>query len=830
MTTTIASTTEISTGIIMDYSSNINYLSVINPNMTQMKSLMAMPREWDLIKPTLDFPKISTDEHFKMSTLLQQKNLFIFNFLHQFLIFIQPDIPTDFLRDALENRVTTQKLIIESMHMEVGLLTIVGVCCILACVIPGTEVWLACRPIREDYKPTEYPGFLAFILYISVFLLGIGIGGMFICNEMTSVGIKKIPVIIEAAIEDLNDYHTGTTLQLRKCLTRSLDVANEAMMADLDNVEELLGKPVQLELAGETGIDIALERLLVVANVSQELSQQADRVVKEAERARDLGIELSHELNTLRHNLEIATSGCSPQDRPLCATINPSGLALSLRIDRLLRDERLQRLRGVSRDNLTEAARQARGEYFYVPHHIARNTLEARNQIRREINGIRRKIFEETRDLDTRNIAINEELKSLRKIVNYLLPHVEKFEEIRWIICIGGIIGIFIFWILILSGLLCRSQSADTKIRPTLLCGALLSCVISIGLWAILLGSLVISTHAELLLCRPLEDPQYRTLEVILESKIFLGRALNIPLKDLLRKCALNETIYPTFPLGRQEKLEQIADHWKWSGLTSSMSELNVNLKGLKIFTPNLEGKLESLYYSSSPNLTEHRTLIRSGIMMRDLTAMSDQVYNVARQIINRQTSRDLEAIGSSMRSLMTRKLKPLMAIHDELVDQLTMLEIHLRPFQRKVNETIQHLTRIQYYIDVQSEVFTDLKTKYYIERMRGYLDQWRSYILNEMRSGVAKCHPLWEIINGLKLLFCEQILGPLNGFWFVILLCLIVMMISTPVAHNLASVYRKESTKITTFTPPRDGSPDTLIIDRDTWRSPEPPPPPGNW
>lgn len=45
---------------------------------------------------------------------------------------------------------------------------------------------------------------------------------------------------------------------------------------------------------------------------------------------------------------------------------------------------------------------------------------------------------------------------------------------------------------------------------------------------------------------------------------------------------------------------------------------------------------------------------------------------------------------------------------------------------------------------------------------MRGYLDQWRSYILNEMRSGVAKCHPLWEIINGLKLLFCEQILGPL--------------------------------------------------------------------
>ena len=45
----------------------------------------------------------------------------------------------------------------------------------------------------------------------------------------------------------------------------------------------------------------------------------------------------------------------------------------------IARDDRLIRLRTNGRDNLTEAGRQARSEYLFVPHHVARSTLEARN-------------------------------------------------------------------------------------------------------------------------------------------------------------------------------------------------------------------------------------------------------------------------------------------------------------------------------------------------------------------------------------------------------------------------------------------------------------------
>ena len=58
---------------------------------------------------------------------------------------------------------------------------------------------------------------------------------MLICNEEVASGVDRIPETVEAAIQDLRDYHAGTAVQLRKCLTRSLDVASEAILADLDS-------------------------------------------------------------------------------------------------------------------------------------------------------------------------------------------------------------------------------------------------------------------------------------------------------------------------------------------------------------------------------------------------------------------------------------------------------------------------------------------------------------------------------------------------------------------------------------------------------------------
>jgi hypothetical protein len=58
---------------------------------------------------------------------------------------------------------------------------------------------------------------------------------MLVCNEEVTGGVARIPDTIEAALQDLKDYHASTAVQLRKYVTRSLDVASEAILADLDS-------------------------------------------------------------------------------------------------------------------------------------------------------------------------------------------------------------------------------------------------------------------------------------------------------------------------------------------------------------------------------------------------------------------------------------------------------------------------------------------------------------------------------------------------------------------------------------------------------------------
>ncbi|XP_071626347.1 uncharacterized protein Prom isoform X3 [Temnothorax longispinosus] len=686
-----------------------------NSNVSHPRTL-TLPKDWDE-KPKLKFPKFTTEERYKMMSLHLDKGWFAFDFLRGFMPFVQPyDIPADLLADAVENRISTTKLISESMHVEAAFLGLVGMCCVLACIIPGTELWLACRPIREDYKPPRHPGVLAFLLAVLVFILGSCMVTMIICNEAVAVGIAKLPITVETALQDLKDYHADTTSQLRKCLTRSLDVASEAILADLDNVEELLGKPVQAELSAETGLDVALDALV------------------------DLG-----------------------------------------------------------------------------------------NEIRREIDAARARIVDQTRTPETNNFELSKQLDSARNITDYVVPHVIAFEHIRWIVGIASALCILPVFSLLIGALCCRCGSSENKVRPTLLCGVATSCFVSITLWAVFMVALGIASHTEMLICRPLYDPDYRTIEVVLETRMFLGRRLTIPLKELFEKCRNNEAAYPAFGLENVMKLEHLTAHWAWPGLSRAISNVKVDLKGLQILTPNLRQRLQDLLYACGLNLTAHRIMIQGPILSKDISTLSDQLDNVSRQLQDRSTAKELQSIGTTMRDLTLRRVKPLMKLQDDLVYRLAVLELQVQPLWRQVNQSISHLRTIQYYIDHQGEKIAQLKTKLYMDRLSNYLDQWRTHVFSEITTEVSKCRPLWDILEGLRYLLCAHILSPFNGFWFATFICVIVMIVGTPTAHILSLVYRKPSRFVEDATLLSTRAASLNSDDDRTWQMPDPPPPPQN-
>lgn len=91
------------------------------------------------------------------------------------------------------------------------------------------------------------------------------------------------------------------------------------------------------------------------------------------------------------------------------------------------------------------------------------------------------------------------------------------------------------------------------------------------------------------------------------------------------------------------------------------------------------------------------------------MTTMSNQIYNVGNQLSDMRSSKALLGISSAMQSLIVKKVRPLMAIQDNLIDQLTTLEMQLEPFYRKANETLGHLRAVQNYIDEHGDVIAQM-------------------------------------------------------------------------------------------------------------------------
>lgn len=78
----------------------------------------------------------------------------------------------------------------------------------------------------------------------------------------------------------------------------------------------------------------------------------------------------------------------------------------------------------------------------------------------------------------------------------------------------------------------------------------------------------------------------------------------------IYRKCRNNEAAYPAFGLENAMKLEHLTAHWTWPGMSRAISDIRVDLKGLKILTPDLRQRLQDLLHACGLNLTAHRVMV----------------------------------------------------------------------------------------------------------------------------------------------------------------------------------------------------------------------------
>ncbi|XP_046686225.1 prominin-1-A isoform X2 [Homalodisca vitripennis] len=795
--------------------------------------------EETLTSPKIRFAELPEGRDLQINSLGLSDGIFVFSYLSEFLSWIQPnEFPVELLRDALKSQITLFSLIMQSLRVEAGFVACLVLGVLLALAVPVVVLSHACYRMggREDEQ--EAGGncgrrTLVFILELLLILMFAGMVAMFVTNEQFSSAVVQSSNVLQTSLSDVSAFVHNSHLQLHFLVTQSIDQTIQAIFADLDNVDSLLGRPIQREMVRETGIDVALDSLSDLTREAKTTTQQVERFLDDTRLVQEMLTSSRDKLSDLRQQVELFRRACGPRDRMLCDTIDASGLDITLQLNRIKADERLNRMRRMGGVGLELAVADAKEHFVSVPTRVESETRDAREAVRRQLNRQRADVDDKSRGLEQFARDVASKVSEAKYDTSFWMQDLDQFEYWRWIICMGGGAAVLMIWTMLLCSMCCGCCGSEKAAGPTILVTIVLVCLFTTALWTVALVGMLVGGHGEVFVCRPLYDePEFHVISRLVDqpgvfyseprggfiANVLYGNdTLDVPIKQLLEDCHENRAIYPTMGLHRLFDIEAAVDQHRWDGVSTHLRAIRANLSSLEVLSPVLQDQLADLLTSLSVNFTEHRIQMSKPVTGKDLDSFAKQLDNIGNQMRDLATASRMETLSSRARRLIDTHIRPLEGKKDNLVYQLTALEVQTGPLQRQVNQSLSHLKTIQFFVNSQGETIAQRKSREYVDRLLSYLDQLRDHVISSAQNNVARCRPLWDIFHNTRLFLCRHTMDPLNGYWFATMWCLVVLLAATPVCLKLVDYYRARGSR-------SSGSPteNLMISEQGTgWSSP---------
>lgn len=183
----------------------------------------------------------------------------------------------------------------------------------------------------------------------------------------------------------------------------------------------------------------------------------------------------------------------------------------------------------------------------------------------------------------------------------------------------------------------------------------------------------------------------------------YSGKLVGVKEKHIIccRNCQRNQPVYPTFHLDDLLNLKLLTNYKSWDDLKRSFSNFTIGTENnLEILTPLLQLNLQLLSTISTINLTDYRRKMSTPVTKKDLSSFADQIVAVARQLNDLSSSKNSNQLALLIRTIMQNEMKQLVNSRDQILYQLTMLEILIQPLNKQANQSLAHLKTIQYYLN----------------------------------------------------------------------------------------------------------------------------------
>ncbi|XP_064095730.1 prominin-1-A-like isoform X2 [Macrobrachium nipponense] len=744
-----------------------------------------------------------------------------------FVSLLQPShFPYDLVMEALERRITAEELITESLQAEPGFIACIGVGLTLAVGVPILGLLICCCRLcgrcggkRKQHNHTTCFNFQRRTLTVSLASLSmavsLGIIVVLVSNERLGWAVNEARVSVKDNVRDLDTFLRNTKMQLRYLVSNSLEQTVDAIHEDLDDIEFLLGRPLQRELAGEAQIEVALDSLLHISSSLRDIAGRMRALEESRLQAAARAEELRGRLYDLSQDIKRFVERCTPEDAELCKSLDHQGLELEARFDSFSFSEQLRLLSAVENHNLTETARHARLEFENIPAYVEVVTRQTREDVKRVVRNFRARVYNKVRGLDDVAFDLEVRTRDMTWRVDEAAASLQEHEIYRWYIGLVIALSLAFVWTLMTIGLMCGCCSHSSSQAPTerscisnsagqtLISSVFFMFLFSAILWTAVVALFVVGAHAHAFICHPLyEEPYFPTLTHLIDESGMVSRGpllsnvlhknRNVPLSigHVLSQCKEGEAAYHVFKLNHYFDIEAEINPHTTLDLREPLGRLNVNLSHVELLSPEAEAHLDSFLRSIRIDMEPYRREMEKPLVRKSLPALTEQMQNIAGQLRSVSSSAELFRMVARTRNLVSNTLYPLEKRKEDVTYQVATLDMEVMPLQRQINQSSGHLRTIQYFIHNHGSSLAASKARSYVERILNYPRQYADHVRNSALHHVAPCTPVWNLYDSARGVSCNGIIEPLNALWLATGWCLLLFLPAICVSLSLARFY----------------------------------------
>lgn len=347
---------------------------------------------------------------------------------------------------------------------------------------------------------------------------------MFITNEQIASAIDRTPTIIKSSLQDFEFFLQNTNDQIISTLQDGMLTASERVKLDLEDIDKLLGEPIQKEISVRTEIDAVFESILNICTIKTDIIQRVQLLRQTLSNASKIAQNASIKMEDLQIQLSVLQRQCIPRDRPLCDTLrlkNFDEMGIASAVNKLKTDPILLRMLNLGEAEINNSWRNLSSELYYArskfrsyPIRIQQETEKQRLTIIRELNMMKEAESDATRTLTNTIQYLMHESNQFWDLLQKFFHNLHKVGIFMWGISLSICLLILLVTLILLGALSCSCCHADNRTGVSLVLSAIIMSLASIILVVFTMFTMLVGGHGEVFLCRPLYDyPNYSMLE-----------------------------------------------------------------------------------------------------------------------------------------------------------------------------------------------------------------------------------------------------------------------------------------------------------------------------